>query len=183
MIYWLEIFLIGVCLSMDALAVSVVLGTVEQTRLNWGKILLVALFFGSFQALMPLAGYLGSGWFGAAAGRHYEHYAAAVLLCLIGGKMIWDRNQEKKVFFGLKELIVLAFATSIDAFFTGISFACLGRKSIFAEILLIGVVTFLISAGGCIAGRCSGRLIQTKHCILAGGLMLIAIGLKIAFFG
>ena len=97
--------------------------------------------------------------------------------------MIWDRNREEKVHFGLKELTVLAFATSIDAFLTGISFACLGRNNILTEAMLIGITTFLISIGGCIAGRYSSRLFKTSRCILIGGLMLIAIGLKIAFFG
>ncbi|MBO4631632.1 MAG: manganese efflux pump [Lentisphaeria bacterium] len=182
MIYWLEIFLIGAGLSMDALAVSIALGTVEREGLNWKKILLIAFFFGFFQAVMPLAGCFGSSWF-VTAEHHYERYVAAGLLWLVGGKMIRDRHQEEKVHFGIKELTVLAFATSIDAFLTGVSFACLGRNTIFAEVLLIGVTTFLISAGGCIAGRCSGRLIKTGRCILAGGLMLIAIGLKIAFWG
>ena len=182
MVYWLEIFLIGVGLSMDALAVSIALGTVERERLTGRRILLIAFFFGFFQAVMPLAGCFGGSLFGTAV-RNYERFAAAGLLWLIGGKMIRDRNQEEKAVFGLKELIVLAFATSIDAFLTGVGFACLGRRAIFGEILLIGATTFLISAGGCLTGRSSGRLIKTGRCILAGGLILIAIGLKIALWG
>ena len=178
---WLETFLIGVALSMDALAVSLALGAAENRKLNWGKILLTALFFGGFQALMPLAGWFGGMQIGSVI-QNWGRFIAAGLLGLIGGKMIRDRNQEQKIVFGLKELLLLAIATSIDAFLVGISFACLGRNSILPEILLIGITTFVLSAAGCIAGKHSRHLLG-RHGALAGGLMLILIGLKILFFG
>ena len=179
--HWLEIVLIGIALSMDALAVSVVLGAAEGKDLNWKRILVVALFFGSFQAFMPLLGWFGCGLTGLvrAAGRYF----AAGLLGLIGGKMIYDRKEEHAVVFTLPKLFLLALATSIDAFLVGVGFACLNRPSILHEVLLIGLITFLISAAGCLAGRTSEKLLKTERCMLIGGLVLIGIGIKIALFG
>ena len=177
MMVWLEIFLIGVALSMDALAVSVVLGAAERRALDWKRILLVAFFFGGFQALMPLAGWFGCGLLGSIVHR-YGRWVAAVLLWLVGGKMIYDRNSEESVVFGLRELLVMAFATSIDAFLVGVGFACLGRDSILMEISVIGMTTLVISAGGCVAGRCFGRFLKPAYCLAGGGVVLILIGLK-----
>ena len=174
---WLEILLIGAALSMDALAVSVVLGAAEQQKLTWKRILLVSLYFGSFQALMPLAGWFGCGLLGSVVHRCGRRIAA-VLLWLVGGKMIHDRNNEETAVFGLRELLVMAFATSIDAFLVGVGFACLGRTSILPDISLIGVTTLVISAGGCIAGRCFGKFLKPAYCLSGGGLVLILIGLK-----
>lgn len=166
---------------MDALAVSLALGAAEGARMNGGKVLTVSLFFGGFQALMPLAGWFACGFL-SGFDLHLERFLAAGLLWLIGGKMIWDRNQEEKIAFGIRELLLLAVATSIDAFLVGISFACLGRTAIWSEIILIGMTTFLISGFGCIAGKYSRKLFG-RYCILTGGIVLIAIGTKILFFG
>ena len=179
--HWLEIILIGIALSMDALAVSLALGTSEGPRMDSSKILLVALFFGGFQALMPLAGWFGCSLCGDAVVR-YGRYISAGLLGVIGGKMIFDREPEKPVSFGLLRLLVLAFATSIDAFLVGVGFACLGRTSIGPEVIVIGCITFAISAAGCVAGRYSRRWFG-KYSAPAGGAVLIAIGLKTLFFG
>lgn len=181
MIEIIEIILIGIALSMDALAVSLALGAVERGKFTWNKILWTALFFGGFQALMPTIGWFGGSLCGEYV-RNFGRIIAAVLLFWIGGKMIWDRNKEEKVEFGWWKLTVLAFATSIDALLVGVSFACLGRVDITKDVLLIGLTTFLISAAGCIAGRISGKLFG-NHCELVGGLVLIAIGIKILFFG
>lgn len=179
--YWFEIFLIGVSLSMDALAVSIALGTAERKAFTLNKIFLTALFFGGFQALMPLAGWFGGSLCGDIV-RTFGRYIAAVLLGYIGGKMIHDRNQEEKVTFSLKQLTVLAFATSIDALLVGVSFACLGKGSVVREVLLIGITTFLIAAAGCVIGRIFGKILDGK-CEIAGGITLILIGVKVLIFG
>lgn len=179
--HWTEIFLIGVSLAMDALAVSVALSAAERERFTWKRILLTAGMFGLFQALMPLAGWFGGNLCGCVI-RTYGKYVAALLLAAIGGKMIRDSGKEEKVSFGIKAILLLALATSIDAFLVGISFACLGETGILAEILLIGVTTFLISLAGCYGGRASGKLLGGK-CEVVGGLVLIALAVKILIFG
>jgi len=179
--HWLETCLIGIALAMDALAVSLVLGAAEGNRLTWKRILLVSLFFGGFQAFMPLIGWYGCSLTGLI--RETGHYFAAGLLGLIGGKMIYDRKEEHAAVFTLPRLLLLALATSIDAFLVGVGFACLKRTSVHGEVLLIGLITFLISGAGCLAGRHSGKLLKTEHCMLLGGLVLIAIGIKTALFG
>jgi len=179
--YWFEIFLIGVSLSMDALAVSVALATAERTQFTWKKIALVALFFGGFQALMPLIGWFGGNLCGQIV-QTCGRYIAAALLAGIGAKMIHDRNNEENVSFSLKSLTVLAFATSIDALLVGVSFACLGQKTIGWEVALIGLTTASISIGGCLVGRCAGSIFGNK-CEVIGGSVLILIALKILFLG
>ena len=179
--HWLETVLIGIALSMDALAVSIVLGAAEPGRMNWKRILTIALFFGVFQAVMPLIGWYGCSLTGVI--RETGHYFAAGLLGIIGGKMIYDRKEEHAAVFTLPRLFLLALATSIDAFLVGVGFACLQRPSILDDVLLIGLITFLISAAGCLAGRHSGKLLKTEHCMLIGGLVLIGIGVKTALFG
>ena len=179
--HWTEIFLIGVSLSMDALAVSVALSAADGRNFTWKRILLTAGMFGLFQALMPLAGWFGGNLFGCVI-RTYGKYIAALLLAGIGGKMIWDSGKEEKIAFGIKALLLLAVATSIDAFLVGISFACLGEVHIIPEVTLIGVTTFLISLGGCFGGRFSGKLLGSK-CEIVGGLVLIALAVKTLILG
>ena len=180
--HWLEILLIGIGLSMDALAVAVALGAAEKERMDWKKVLLPALFFGGFQALMPLIGWFGGSLLGGIVQR-YGCWIAAGLLWVIGGKMIWERNEENgRIAFGLKELVLLAFATSIDAFLVGVGFACLGETSVLREVLLIGCTTAVISAAGCLLGKSSGKLLG-NHCNWIGGLVLILIGVKTVVFG
>lgn len=180
-VHWTEIFLVGISLSMDALAVSIALSAAEGRHFNWKRILLTAGMFGLFQALMPLGGWLGGSLCGTVI-RTYGKYVAALLLAGIGGKMIWDSGKEEKVSFGIKALILLAFATSIDAFLVGISFACLGDDCVLPEIVLIGITTFLISLAGCYGGRISGKLLGNK-CEVVGGLVLIALAVKIVILG
>lgn len=112
--YWLEIFLIGVSLSMDAFAVSIALSTAEREKFGRNKILLTALFFGGFQAFMPLIGWAGGILFGRII-QAYGRYVSAALLAGIGIKMIHDGGHEEHAAFCLRQLAVLAFATSIDA--------------------------------------------------------------------
>ncbi len=177
----LEILLIGVSLSMDALAVSVALGTLERNAFTWRKIFITALFFGLFQALMPLAGWFGGTLCGDTV-QNYGRIIAAVLLCGIGGKMIKDRNQEERPEFGFLPLVMLAFATSIDALLVGVGFACLGRTDIGLDITVIGLTTLVISAAGCVVGRCCGNIFGNK-CEILGGLVLIGIGIKVLIWG
>lgn len=180
--FFIEPVLLGVSLAMDALAVSLALGAVERDSFSWRKILATALSFGVFQSLMPAAGWLGGSLFGYLV-QTYGRCLAALLLFGIGGKMVWEafrkNGEEEKISgFNFVRLIVLSFATSIDALLIGVGYACLKRESILADVLIIGFVTFLISGAGCIAGRRGGRLIGNR-CEALGGLVLIGIGVKV----
>jgi UPF0059 membrane protein MM_0643 len=181
----IEPVLLGISLAMDALAVSLTLGAVERRQFNWRKILLTALSFGIFQAAMPLIGWFGGSLFGSFV-QTYGRILASLLLAGIGGKMICEacRSDEENdiTAFNFWRLIVLSFATSIDALLIGVSYACLKRTSILPDAAVIGTVTFLISAAGCTAGRRFGNLFGGK-CEILGGLVLIGIGIKVLLFG
>lgn len=181
----LEVFLIGVGLSMDAFAVSICKG-LSMKKVNKLHTTIIALYFGVFQAMMPLLGWL--------LGRNFEkyitnidHWIAFVLLSIIGGKMLYDvfgsKEEECEEEIGNdlkldhKELVVLAIATSIDAFAVGITFAFLSYP-ILPSISLIGCTTFVISFGGVFIGNLFGHKFEDKAQI-AGGVILILIGLKI----
>ena len=175
-----EIFLIAVGLSMDAFAVSICKGLKMQNRINGGQTALIALFFGGFQALMPVIG-----WFLGSSFKKYienfDHWVAFVLLAFIGGKMIYDSfhdddNGEDKP-FSIKELFVLAIATSIDALAVGITFAII-KTNIWTAVALIGVTTFVLSAVGVLIGHRFGAKYKSKA-ELAGGVILVLIGVKI----
>ncbi len=185
MTWLIEPVLMGIALAMDALGVSIALGTAERKNFTWGKMALTAFFFGAFQMGMPLAGW----WGGALCGellRVWGRYAAALLLLLLGGKMIWEacrkKPEEELPGFRFGRLVGLAFATSIDAFLVGVSYACLQRVNILSDTAVIGLVTMLISLGGCIAGRLFGAVCGSRGEII-GGVVLMGIGLKTAVFG
>lgn len=179
-----ELFLIGVGLSMDAFAVSVCKGLNMHGTLNWRDTGLLALFFGGFQALMPLAGW--------ALGRGFEQYITSIdhwiafgLLAFIGGHMLWevwkgegeeDENEEAGP-LRLGELTLLAIATSIDALAVGITFAFLG-VNIASAISIIGCTNFVLSGVGVMVGHRFG-LRYKKKAEIAGGVILILIGVKI----
>lgn len=179
-----EVFLIGVGLSMDAFAVAVCKGLCMK-RLDARQTVVIALFFGGFQALMPLAGW--------ALGTQFEsyitvvdHWIAFALLALIGGKMLWeafhdDGEEEACPAEGfrldLKELTMLAVATSIDALAVGITFAFL-QVEIVPSVATIGVTTFALSALGVALGHFFGARFE-KPASIAGGVVLILIGCKI----
>ena len=176
-----EIFLIGVGLSMDAFAVSVCKG-LNMPKLNLKHGFIIALFFGGFQALMPFLGW--------ALGKRFEkyitafdHWIAFILLAFIGIKMIiesfkGDENEaESDSVFSIKELFVLAVATSIDALAAGITFAFLS-VNIVEAISLIGLTTFTFSLVGIIIGHKFGSWFESKAELL-GGAILVLIGLKI----
>lgn len=179
-----ELALIAVGLSMDAFAVSVCKG-LGMKRLDMGQALVIALFFGGFQALMPLAGWaLGSGF--QSYIESVDHWIAFALLAFIGGKMLYDAFHEEggdepiageAARLDLKEILMLAIATSIDALAVGVSFAFL-QVDIVPAISLIGVITFALSLVGVAAGHQFGARFE-KPATIVGGLVLILIGLKI----
>ena len=181
---FITLFLMGIGLSMDAFAVAICKG-LSMRKVNKKQCFIIALFFGGFQALMPLIGWLlGSSFEQYITG--VDHWVAFVLLAFIGGKMLHESFQtdcesvEIKQMdppLDLKELLLLAIATSIDALAVGITFAFLDTPIVEA-IIIIGVTTFLISAAGVYVGNFAGNRYQ-KKAELAGGVILILIGLKI----
>lgn len=176
---FIDIFLIGVALSMDAFAVSICKGlSVEKVQPK--HLLTAGVYFGGFQALMPLIGFL--------LGFKFEkfivsvdHWIAFVLLAVIGGNMIKEaldkEEPEHNASFSFKTMLPLAVATSIDALAVGISFAFLGVNIVEAAIL-IGITTFVLSGVGVYVGNIFGAKYKSKAEI-AGGVVLILIGLKI----
>lgn len=178
-----ELLLIAVGLSMDAFAVSICRG-LGMRRLNLRTAAVLALFFGCFQALMPLVGWaLGSQlmWLIAPV----DHWVAFVLLAFIGGKMLWEAFHEDDEGCGcedtsaidLREFLVLAVATSIDALAAGISFAAL-NVDIVASVSLIGIITFALSFVGVAVGHFFGARYERPASVV-GGVVLILIGLKV----
>ena len=179
---FVELFLIAVGLSMDAFAVSVCKG-LGMKRVNYAHAVIIALFFGVFQAGMPLLGWaLGSQF--AQLVAPVDHWIAFVLLAAIGAKMIWDAFHEEEEAdaaaqdskLDIPELFALAVATSIDALAVGITFAFL-EVSIVPSVSLIGVTTFAISLVGVVLGNKVGSRYE-KPSTVVGGVVLILIGLK-----
>ena len=157
-----EAVFIGAALAMDAMAASVALGASNRERFTWQKIAITAGTFGFFQFLMPLIGFIGSS-FAEKIVQNYGSIVAGILLILIGGKMLFDKAEDEKKSFSISKVLLLGVATSIDALLVGVSFRCLHRTSIIADITVIGIVTAIISLAGCLAGRCSGKFLG-KHC-------------------
>lgn len=167
-------------LAMDAFAVSVS-GGAAGNRDRIKKLMLLALSFGIFQGLMPLLGWFCAGSFRVHI-QSYDHWIAFGLLALIGGKMIYESfsgEEESEFSLSFWSIIVLSVATSIDAFAAGIGLSCIG-SGIFVPVLVIGVVTFLLSAAGVMLGKKAGGVIERKA-VLTGGLVLLGIGVKILF--
>ena len=181
---FIELFLVGVGLSMDAFAVSICKG-LGMKRLNMKQALVIGLFFGGFQALMPFLGWaLGTQL--ADFITPIDHWIAFILLAVIGGKMLLDafRGGEEEeageatdAKLDMKELLMLAIATSIDALAVGITFAFLG-VDIVSAIVVIGLTTFVISVAGVAVGHAFGARYE-KGATIVGGVVLILIGLKI----
>lgn len=175
----IEILLLGVGLSMDAFAVSICKG-LSISKLKVRHALIVGLYFGGFQALMPLIGYLLGSQFQSLI-TSIDHWIAFVLLLLIGGNMIREAvaedDEETNDSFAFRVMLPLAVATSIDALAVGITFAFLS-VNIYLAILLIGCTTFVISAAGVKIGNVFGTRYKKKAEIL-GGIILILLGIKI----
>ena len=177
----LELFILAVGLSMDAFAVSVCKG-LSLGKINIKHMCKAGVWFGGFQALMPLVGYfLGS--FFADVITKYSHWIAFALLAFLGAKMIKEsfESEELDDNMGWKTMLVLAVATSIDASAVGVTFAFLDVNILFA-VVLIGVTTFAFSAAGVKIGSVFGEKYKSKAEI-AGGIILILIGLKILLDG
>lgn len=172
----LELFLLAVGLSMDAFAVSVCKG-LSVRRGSMKQALTVGIWFGGFQALMPLAGYFLGSLF-ADIFTKYAHWIAFVLLVFIGGSMINEAfgKEEINASMNFQSMLLLAIATSIDALAVGVSFAFLQVK-IIPGVSFIGVITFLFSAVGVKIGSIFGDKYRSKAEI-CGGVILILIGLK-----
>jgi putative Mn2+ efflux pump MntP len=175
-----EIFLIAVGLSMDAFAVSITLGlSVEKPKII--ELLLPGIYFGFFLVLMPLTGFFAVTYF-AKNIQSLDHWAAFVLLGVIGGKMIKDgfsKKEEKpdKTPFKFTRMLLLAIATSIDALAVGITFA-LFKINIYTAVLITGLTTFFISIAGVKIGNMFGAKFKSKAEI-CGGIILAALGIKI----
>lgn len=178
-----ELLLIAVGLSMDAFAVSICKG-LGMKEVNLKVAVVLALFFGGFQALMPLIGWaLGSQFLGIIG--PIDHWVAFVLLAVIGGKMLWEAFREDAGEgdgkpadrIDLGEFLILAIATSIDALAVGISFAALS-VDIVPSVALIGVTTFTFSIAGVFVGNFFGSRYE-KPASIVGGVVLILIGTKI----
>lgn len=175
----IEILLLGIGLSMDAFAVSVCKGLSVQ-RLQLKHALTVGIYFGGFQALMPLIGYILGSRFQALIAST-DHWIAFALLVLIGANMVrealGEKGEERNDSFSFKTMLPLAVATSIDALAVGITFAFL-KVNIGLAIVLIGCTTFVISVVGIKIGNVFGTRYQ-KKAEIAGGVILILLGIKI----
>lgn len=176
---YFDLVVTGIALSMDAFAVSIGKGlSVKRVRLRHG--LIVGLYFGGFQALMPLLGFLLASSF-ADAIESCDHWIAFGLLVLIGANMLReafsDEESETNDSFAFRAMLPLALATSIDALATGVSFALTGTN-IWGAVSIVGVTTFLFSMVGVKIGSIFGTKYQKKAEIL-GGVILILLGIKI----
>lgn len=174
-----ELLLLSVGLAMDAFAVSICKG-ISMKKMNWKKAIIIGLYFGGFQALMPTIGFfLGSAF--QSLITNIDHWIAFILLAIIGGGMIKEsfeedsENRNDDVSF--KTMILLAIATSIDALAVGITFAFL-KVNLILAVSLIGIITFVIAVLGTKIGNRFGDKYKRKAEIV-GGVILILLGLKI----
>lgn len=182
--YLVEFLLLGVGLAMDAFAVSICKG-LAMRKVNKKQAVIIALFFGGFQAIMPVIGWLLCKGFQTYI-EAFDHWIAFALLAFIGVKMIIETLREKEDDvvieemdppLDMKEMLMLAIATSVDALAVGISLAALDRP-IVESATIIGVVTFIISIVGVYIGNFFGNRYK-KRAELAGGIILVLIGVKI----
>lgn len=174
----------GVGLAMDAFAVAICKG-LSMKRINYRHSLIIALFFGGFQAVMPFAGYLLGSTF-----KEYitsiDHWVAFILLVYIGGKMIYESIREDDsgeqscpvCRLDIKELFLLAFATSIDALAIGITFSFDKNINIVQTVSVIGITTFIIAFAGVVIGNKFGSRYK-KRAEICGGIILIILGCRI----
>ena len=174
-----SLFLIALGLSMDAFAVAICKGLAMQ-KITIKKALIVGLWFGGFQGLMPAVGYLLGTQFESYI-TNIDHWIAFVLLFIIGGNMIKEalskEEEEASESLAFKEMLVLALATSIDALAVGVTFAFL-KVQIVPAVLFIGCITFVLSSIGVKIGNIFGSRYKAKA-EFAGGIILILMGGKI----
>lgn len=179
----LTIFLIAVGLAMDAFAVSISNGLLLN-KINFISAFKFGFYFGSFQFIMPIAGWFAAREFSNQI-KAFDHWVAFILLVIIGGKMFFEtfngeeslNIRSEKNILSASNLTVLAIATSIDALAVGVSFA-LTDTNIFYSSIIIGLVAFTLSFIGVLLGKKIGSLFK-KNAERLGGLILIVIGVKI----
>ena len=175
----IELIILSIGLAMDAFAVAVCKG-LSMSKMSWKKACIIGAYFGIFQALMPFIGYL--------LGINFQeqivsvdHWIAFILLGIIGLNMLKEALSKEvesaNDSIKFKDMLILAIATSIDALAVGITFAFL-KVNVWLAIILIGVITFIISVAGVKIGNVFGCKYE-KKAELAGGLILILLGIKI----
>ncbi|MBP3369852.1 MAG: manganese efflux pump [Clostridia bacterium] len=184
---FIEILLTGVALAMDAFAVSICKG-IKMKKLKLSHLALIAVFFGGFQMLMPLVGWLLGSQFVQYIEK-FDHWIAFALLAFIGVKMAVESFKKEddecdccNDRLDIKELFILAIATSIDALAVGITFALYPDVNILSSISIIGIVTFIICSLGVLIGHKFGAKFKSKAEFL-GGVVLVIIGLKLLIEG
>ena len=176
-----ELVLIAIGLSMDAFAVSICKGLATK-KVNIKQMATAGIWFGGFQALMPLIGFLLGTTFASAINK-FDHWIAFILLVLIGGNMLKEALGKEEAdcdcggSFAIKTMFVMAIATSIDALAVGVTFAFLDVK-VWIAVIFIGVITFIMSAIGIKIGNIFGDKYKSKAELL-GGIILILLGVKI----
>lgn len=175
----IELLLLSVGLAMDAFAVSICKG-ISMKKMNWKKAVIIGIYFGGFQALMPVIGYfLGTAF--ESIITNIDHWVAFILLGIIGGNMIKEsfgnKSENCNDDVGFKTMIILAIATSIDALAVGITFAFL-KVNLIAAISMIGAITFALSVVGTKIGNKFGDKYESKA-ELVGGIILVLLGIKI----
>lgn len=174
-----SLFLISISLSMDAFAVSVCKG-MYLSKKDYKKIVIISLYFGLFQAIMPFTGYFLASSFSNVVSK-VDHFIAFILLTIIGISMIFDSFNETEINdkTDFKTMFLFAIATSIDALVVGVTFAFLNVNIYFA-VTLIGILTFVISFIGVLLGMTFKNKYGSKATIF-GGITLILIGISILF--
>ncbi|MGE5496341.1 MAG: manganese efflux pump MntP family protein [Burkholderiales bacterium] len=178
---FIELLLVSAGLSMDAFAVSLCKG-LSMNKISLRNSAIISLFFGGFQAVMPLIGWVLGKQFESYI-TNVDHWIAFGLLAFIGGKMIFGTFKQDEstdaceAALNLKELTLLAVATSIDALAVGVTFAFL-QVLIVPSVLIIGIITFSLSFAGVFIGHRFGVKLKAKAEV-AGGVVLVLIGLKI----
>ena len=180
----MELFLIAVGLSMDAFAVAVCKGLALR-KVNLGQMALVGLWFGGFQALMPLAGYFVGVQFKEQI-TAIDHWIAFALLAIIGGNMIRESLSKEEecpdASLSVKAMLPMAVATSIDALSVGFTISEYGWFMALVCSLIVAIVTFFICEAGLAIGKKFGTKLSGKASVL-GGVILIGIGLEIFISG
>lgn len=180
-----ELLLLSLGLAMDAFSVSVCKG-LSMKKIDYKGAVITALFFGGFQSLMPLIGYFLGSRFEKFISS-YSHWVAFILLGFIGGKMIYEvlkggENESVEEYrLDIKELVILAIATSIDALAVGVVFAA-QKTALTFSVTVIGVVTFVVCLAGVIIGNRFGSKYE-KKAEFAGGAVLVLIGIKLLIDG
>ena len=166
----IELILLSIGLGMDAFAVSICKG-ISMKKMDWKKACIIGLYFGGFQAIMPVIGYFLGSTFEIFI-TNFDHWVAFILLAIIGGNMIKETFNTE-----CETMIILAIATSIDALAVGITFAFF-KVNLILAISLIGIITFVLSVIGTKVGNKFGDKYENKA-EFVGGVILILLGLKI----